>query len=205
MVLVDNKNNKSIAKYVTICMKTTLWNNAAVPVELREVMMSCIFHAASKNLFKPKTIAKHFNCLHHSMRFADCTFSEDSRRKYLEMISGLPADLIRHLTLNSRVVQIIAVNATERQTFFNHIKNIISDEDYWTTHVCVLDMFYQILNDEIDFELIDSKIQNITNINMTVSKYLSIIVYKIMKHYFHADQTEKANSLYNFVRLKLTV
>ena len=200
--MTSEDNEEAKKKYITKCMRNFIQNNAVVPTELSEVMLSYLLDAAKKNLLYHKTLATYVNHLHYSMRSVGSIFSEVKRQRYLKKFAILQnSSLIQTLAINSRLVQMIAVSTTERNIILDHIKTVVDEDGYWTTHLEVIELFYQILeNDEVDFESIDSTLRSITNINMIKSKYLSNVVYKIMKHYCDTGLVEQADSLYNFIR-----
>ena len=110
-------------------------------------------------------MVKYINYLHNSMKSMDSILSQATRLKFLEQISSLPKSLVRTLTLESRLVQMIAVNASERAIFLDQLQTDESQTNFWSTHLQVFELFYQIFdNDDIDFELIDRTIRGITNI-----------------------------------------
>ena len=197
----DNEEDKKI-NYISKCMEHYFLKNAAIPMELAEVLLSYIFDAANEKILKSKFISGYFNCLHHSMRFTDSTLSEETRLMYLEKVISLPKKHVQSLVLKSRVLQMIAVNSTERRIFLRHIYTADGtyDSDLWTTHLKLFDLFYQTLdNNEVKFESFDMTIRSINNIHMIESKYLSNIVYKTMKYYLDNGRTKQAKSLFHFI------
>ena len=171
MTSEDSEETKKIVKYITLCMETYMQNNATIPTELSELMLSLLLDAAKNNILTPKLMSTYFNHLHYSMRSVGSIISEVKRQRYLKQFAAFQSSsLVRTLAVNSRLVQMIALSATERRIVLDHIKTVVDEDNefsYWTTHLEVIELFYQMLdNDGVDFVSMDSTIRNITNINM---------------------------------------